>query len=189
MTGSWQGPHCAREVPPAEEERPRPRRPHPNKPDPTRPGRPRPRHLVSQAATVLMLLGNPARCAATLGSCPAAGPRFSSLTASLARATSLFSTRPHFPGAPAAAPTPLQSCVALATGAELLSLCAVLHVTWGLQRRARLAFARGLDDVTQEWLLERSARGMVSLALELAAVGLLCWQVAELWFFLAPPSS
>lgn len=140
--------------------------------------------LIYGAAAVLMLLGNPERCAATLGSCPAAGPHFASLAASLSRATSIFSTRLHLPGPPAVASTPLLSCVALATGAELFSLCAVLHVSWELQRRARLAYACGQGDVTQEWLLERSARSMVVMALELAAVGLVCWQVAELWFFL-----
>lgn len=62
---------------------------------------------------------------------------------------------------------------------------AVLQLTWWLERAARLAFLRLTEEVEAEWRLERKARPLGSLLLELAALLLLSWQLADGWMMLS----
>lgn len=97
--------------------------------------------LLCAVAVGLLLLGNPARCAATLGSCPAAGARFSAAVAGLSDATSLLPLQPSAAAASLAA-DPLRSCVALAAGADVVAYALVLRLAWVLQRASRQRSAR-----------------------------------------------
>lgn len=58
---------------------------------------------------------------------------------------------------------------------------AVLQLAWWLERAARLAYLRRTEEVEAEWRLERKERPAGTLALELAALLLLAWQVVDLW--------
>ncbi len=57
----------------------------------------------------------------------------------------------------------------------------MLQLAWWLERAARLAFLRHTEEVEAEWRLERKARPPGSLAMEMAALLLLSWQLADGW--------
>lgn len=62
---------------------------------------------------------------------------------------------------------------------------AVLQLAWWLERVARLTFLRITEEVEAEWRLERKARPPGSLLLEMAALLLLSWQLADGWMAFA----
>eukprot|EP00887_Chlorella_sp_A99_P007041 scaffold2.g7041.t1 len=117
--------------------------------------------LMSFIALLVAMAGNRTRCRSVLEQCPAAGPHFTEARGCALRPPS------RRLAVPAPGPPP-RSCVSLYGAAQLgLGYGGALHLAWGMERLARLAFIRRTNNVEAEWHLERKERSPYMLALEL----------------------
>lgn len=157
--------------------------------------------LMSFIALLVAMAGNRTRCRSVLEQCPAAGPHFTEAARKLGSLTSLFSavrvsvagvdgvngSAALLPPASSGGASALQSCVSLYGAAQLgLGYGGALHLAWGMERLARLAFIRRTNNVEAEWHLERKERSPYMLALELMLGLAVAWQLMELWQMLGP---